>query len=70
MTNLTDPSPGLPPKSLSGAFRRFGPYGPVCEVIGGGTSGTPEDLLMRIRVLETGEETDYPLSDILADPQD
>ena len=66
----SDPLPILPPNSLIGAFRRFGPYGPAYEVIGEGASGTAEGTLMKIRVLETGEETEYPLSDILADPED
>ncbi len=69
MTNTMDSPTSLSPSSLVGAFRRFGPYGPVYEVIGDGKSGAPE-ALMRIPVLETGEETDYPLSDILSDPED
>jgi hypothetical protein len=54
-------------QDLVGTWRRFGRAGPVYEVIG---FGKPKDGIqtMRIRVIESGEETDYKLADLLADP--
>lgn len=49
---------------LVGTFRSFGSFGPVYEVIGGGREGS-----LRIRVVETGEELDYPLKECLSDPE-
>ena len=54
-------------ESLIGAFRRFGEYGPVYEVIG--QPERPDGDRMRIRVLLTGEEVDYRVSEILSDPE-
>jgi len=53
---------------LTGTWRRFGEVGPVYEIIG--IRGTAPDgaALMRVRVVETGEEIDYPLRDVLTDP--
>lgn len=56
------------PRSLIGSWRRFGAVGPVYEIAGLGTPRPQEALRMRVRVLETGEELDYPLADILDDP--
>jgi hypothetical protein len=55
---------------LVGTCRRFGSLGPVYEIVAEG-SGLPDcDRLMRIRVVESGEEVDYKLSDILDDPKE
>ncbi|GJE59285.1 DUF5397 family protein [Methylobacterium trifolii] len=62
-------SPAQPePRSLVGTWRRFGEVGPAYEVVGISDASPKGDLLMRVRVLETGEELDYRLGDILADP--
>lgn len=53
-----------------GTWRRFGPVGPVYEVIGDGADAVGGERMMRIRVLETGEEVDYPLEQLLADPSE
>lgn len=45
-----------------GRFRRFGPHGPLYEV----TSVHGERA--RIRVMLSGEETDYPVASALSDP--
>jgi hypothetical protein len=58
------------PRELIGTWRRFGPVGPVYEIVGeGGTAadGTPR---LRVRVVETGEEVDYPLAHLLDDPRE
>ena len=56
------------PQSLIGTWRRFGPVGPVYEIIGLGKELPDHDRWMRIRVVETGEEVDYRFADILDDP--
>ena len=58
------------PKSLVGTWRRFGPVGPVYEIVGLGEELPDHDRMMRVRVVETGEEVDYRLTYILDDPRD
>ena len=58
------------PADLVGTWRRFGAVGPVYEIIGAGTELAGGDCLMRIRVVESGEEVDYRLRDILDDPRE
>lgn len=58
------------PHSLIGTWRRFGLVGPVYEIVGTGTSRPKGGPSMRVRVVETGEELDYPLADILDDPKE
>lgn len=48
-----------------GWVRRFGPRGVLYEVIG---AVSPDEV--RIRVLTTGEEADYPIADLVNDPED
>ena len=50
---------------LVGSFRRFGLFGPPYEVLGPGASG---EQRMRVRLIESGEETEYGIEHILADP--
>ncbi len=58
------------PSALIGTWRRFGPVGPVYEVVGASRALDGVDHLMRIRVLESGEELDYQLSKIVEDPRE
>jgi hypothetical protein len=61
----------LEPQTLIGTWRRFGLQGPVYEIIGEVMDFLEEGVQrMRIRVVETGEELDYKLSDILDDPKE
>ena len=53
---------------LVGSFRRFGLFGPPYEVLGPGTPGHTGEQRLRIRLIETGEEADYGVEHILADP--
>ncbi len=57
------------PQNLVGTWRRFGVVGPVYEIIGIGQA-IDHDQLMRIRVVESGEEADYRLTDVLDDPRE
>lgn len=56
------------PQKLVGTWRRFGPVGPVYEIIGLGKELPDHDRMMRVRVIESGEEVDYRFTDILDDP--
>jgi hypothetical protein len=56
------------PSKLIGTWRRFGVFGPVYEIIGAGAALAGGDQRMRVRVVETGEELDYRLAEILDDP--
>lgn len=58
------------PAGLLGTWRRFGAVGPVYEIIGAGDALPDGDRRMRIRVVESGEEVDYRLTDILDDPRE
>ncbi len=60
----------IQPANLIGTWRRFGVSGPVYEIVGAVEALAEGDHLMRIRVLETGEEVPYRLSDILDDPKE
>ena len=57
------------PRDLVGTWRRFGAVGPVYEIIGVGQPAGG-DQVMRIRVVESGEEADYKLADVLDDPRE
>jgi hypothetical protein len=58
----------LEPSKLIGTWRRFGVFGPVYEIIGAGRELAGGDQLMRVRVVETDEELDYRLTEVLDDP--
>jgi hypothetical protein len=60
----------IQPSSLVGTWRRFGAAGPVYEIIRAGDDLPGGDRLMRVRVVETGEELDYRLAEILEDPSE
>jgi hypothetical protein len=50
---------------LIGSVRRFGEKGVLYEIV-----RPIDDATMTIRVLDTGEETSYPIADILRDPSE
>ena len=54
--------------TLVGSFRRFGLFGPPYEVLGPGATGGSGEPRMRVRLLESGEEAEYGLAHVLADP--
>ena len=60
----------LEPEDLIGVIRRSGWTGPVYEVLSVAPPGELNAPAVRIRVIRSGEELDYQLSDILADPKD
>lgn len=58
------------PEAMVGTWRRFGLVGPAHEIIGVGSQDAGGQQMMRIRALESGEEADYALLDILDDPRE
>lgn len=60
----------IEPQSLIGTWRRFGITGPVYEILSAGTTLPTGDETLRIRIVETGEELDYKLADVLEDPKE
>ena len=56
--------PGLIPV---GAFKSFGEYGPVYQVLGAAPRG-PKGEMSSIQVIPSLEVLDYPLADMLVDP--
>ena len=60
----------LNPTSLVGTWRRFGLVGPVYEIIKAGDELPDGDRMMRVRVVESGEEVDYRFTAILDDPRE
>ena len=57
------------PESLIGSFRRFGPFGPVYQVIEK-LRDEDDDIIMKVRVVDTGEEAEYRYTHILDDPKE
>lgn len=49
---------------LVGTYRTFGDAGPVYEVL-----SRVNEATVRIVVVETGEELNYPISEALSDPE-
>jgi Family of unknown function (DUF5397) len=60
----------IPPERLVGTWRRFGVAGPVYEIVGVGREEPNGERIMRIRVVESGEEADYKMTEILDDPRE
>jgi hypothetical protein len=55
---------------MTNSFRRFGRFGPVYQIMGVSRSTQEGEIMMKIHVLETKEELEYPFSRILEDPQE
>lgn len=67
MTDAIDPFARSEP--LIGTWRRFGETGPVYEIVGYGDPQATDDVVMRVRIVETDERLDYRLASILEDPE-
>ena len=80
---LSENVPG--PESLIGSFRRFGPFGPVYQVIEKlrdedddiimkelieKLRDEDDDIIMKVRVVDTGEAAEYRYTHILDDPKE
>jgi hypothetical protein len=58
----------VPLDAIVGTCRTFGRLGPAYEVLEVVAPGTGKNVNLRIRVVESGEELEYPLSEALEDP--
>ncbi len=61
--------PSSMPNVRIGQVRTFGTEGPKYEVTGNGHSGQGDDWSVPIRVVESGEELEYPYSLLSLDPE-
>jgi hypothetical protein len=52
-----------------GRFRTFGTEGPIYEIIGNSSHVSNGDRFVIIRVVESGEELEYPYSQLVLDPE-
>ena len=57
------------PSSLVGVIRRFGELGPAYQVTGIVKNGTLDQTILRIHVLESKEDAEYPALLALQDPK-
>ena len=67
METNTRSAPSLTPNEIVGVIETFGEYGPMYEVLGSAPRSERGEMVA-IRVVIGGEELDYPLADMLADP--
>ncbi|MCH9808725.1 MAG: DUF5397 domain-containing protein [Alphaproteobacteria bacterium] len=58
----------FPLEDLIGSFRTFGSHGPVYKILAVADTPSDQDGSFLIRVVESGEELQYPLASILEDP--
>ena len=70
MTRADEISPPTDRQWLIGTWRRFGDIGPVYQILAFDRCLGNGEWLMRVRVLESGEEVDYKLSDLDDDPRE
>lgn len=61
--------PAFPDPQMIGKFRTFGLLGPTYRVLEPVKQIAGGDWLLRIQVVETGEETEYPYTQALNDPE-
>ena len=54
---------------LVGSIRRLGLAGPAYQVVGPTAQSPSGETQMRIHLLESDEDVDYPLDDLLRDPE-
>jgi len=54
--------------TLVGSIRRFGLEGPAYQVVGPARTRDDGRVRMHVRLIESGEELDYPVEDLAADP--
>jgi hypothetical protein len=51
-----------------GKYRRFGEYGPVYKILGEAETLPDGEVMLRVQLVETGEEAQYRLSHAIDDP--
>ena len=60
----------IKPEQLIDTYRRFGRLGPAYHVIAISRKLEGGDALMKIHILESNEDTEYPFSKIIMDPEE
>lgn len=58
------------PEKLVGGFRRFGIDGPAYEIMSVGAATDDGDVLLCVKVVESGETLNYRFTQILNDPKE
>ncbi|MBA4171422.1 MAG: hypothetical protein C0511_01890 [Hyphomicrobium sp.] len=53
-----------------GRWRRFGVHGPVYEILDNTARPSDRGPVVRVRVVQSGEELDYRLECLIGDPQE
>lgn len=66
---MTQLQSGFPAPQMIGKFRTFGLFGPAYRVLEPVKQTASGDWLLRIQIVETGEETEYPYTQALNDPE-
>jgi len=66
---MPQPQPSFPSPKMIGQFRTFGDFGPAYRVIKPILDASTGEWLLKIQVLETGEETEYPYKQAIKDPE-
>ena len=56
------------PQHLLNTCRRFGPFGPVYQIMRISRQLEDGEVLMNVHIFENNEDVEYPLSHILKDP--
>ena len=51
-----------------GKYRRFGECGPVYKILGEAETSPDGEVMLRVQLVETGEEAQYRLSHAIDDP--
>jgi hypothetical protein len=59
----------FPAQDLIGTFRTFGPAGPAYQVMAPLQPLPNGDWMVRVRILESGEDAEYRYTDLLEDPE-
>jgi hypothetical protein len=57
------------PELRVGQLKTFGTEGPMYEITGNGHPAKDGEWFVPIRVIETGEEMEYPYSQLKLDPE-
>lgn len=55
-------------QALIGKYRRFGESGPVYKILAEDTTLPDGEIMLRVQLVETGEEAQYRLSHAIDDP--
>lgn len=59
----------MPPAIPTNTFRSLGPVGPTYQVLGASYPLDNGDWMIKIRLIETGEEAEYRYTHMLKDPE-